>query len=127
MRQSLKMNNLENAIKGTDWSTILDNEDTEDSCCTFLNTISEIITSYTKRVKHKHLPWLNDSLWQQMKERDSALKRALKTGNSSDRYTFTGLRSKVLRNIRKAKADFFISIINEAQGNGKLIWRNLNK
>ena len=49
------MNNLENAIKGTDWSTILDNEDTEDSCCTFLNTISEIITSYTKRVKHKHI------------------------------------------------------------------------
>ena len=39
-----ELNNLENAIKGTDWSTILDNEDTEDSCCTFLNTISEIIT-----------------------------------------------------------------------------------
>ena len=57
--------------------------------------------------RRKNLPWLNDSLWQQMKERDSSLKRALKTVDSSDKYTFTGLRNKVLRNIRKAKEDFF--------------------
>ncbi len=54
-------------------------------------------------------------------------KVALKSGHSSDRLTFTTLRNKVLRNLRKSKAELFIRIINEAQGNGKLIWRNLNK
>jgi len=65
-----------------------------------------------------------------MKERDSALKRALKSGHCSDQLTFTTLRKKVLRNLRKSKAEvflYFIRIIIEAQGNGKLIRRNLNK
>lgn len=62
-----------------------------------------------------------------MKERDFALKRALKSGHSNDRHIFTSLRNKVVRNIRKAKAEFFIRVIDEARGNGKLIWKNLNK
>ena len=41
--------------------------------------------------------------------------------------TFTSLRNKVVRNLRKAKADFFIKVIEGAWGNGKLIWENLNK
>ena len=124
--------NLENAINQIDWSDLLTNRDTEVSCSTFFSTLNEIRANFTRKVKQKHgqkttLPWLNDTLWQQMKDRDSALKRALKSGHSSDRLIFTTLRNKVLRNLRKAKADFFIRIINEAQGNGKLIWGNLNK
>ncbi len=37
----------------------------------------------------------------------AALKRSLKSGHSSDRLTFTTLRNKVLRNLRKSKAEFF--------------------
>lgn len=73
------------------------------------------------------LPWHNDALWQQMKERDFALKRALKSGHCNDRHIFISLRKKVVRNIRKTKAEFFIRIIDDARGNAKMNWKNLNK
>ncbi len=36
------------------------------------------------------------------------------------------LRNKVVKSLRKAKADFFLRIINEARGNSKTIWNKLN-
>ncbi len=36
------------------------------------------------------------------------------------------LRNKVVKTLRKAKADFFLRIINEARGNSKTIWNKLN-
>lgn len=54
-----------------------------------------------------------------MKERDSALKRSLKTKLYSDRHRFTSLRNQVIKVIRKAKANFFITVINE----GKFIYK----
>lgn len=127
-----EMNNFENALRQIDWSSLLHSEDIRNSSDMFLTTINKIISSFTRKVKNKSrqkmtLPWLNDALWQQMKERDFALKRALKSGHSNGRHIFISLRNKVVRNIRKAKAEFFIRIIEDARGNGKIIWKNLNK
>jgi len=52
-----------------------------------------------------------------MKERDLALKLANKTKSTHDRGRFTMLRNKVVRSLRKAKADFFITIIEKSNGN----------
>ncbi len=60
-----------------------------------------------------------------MKERDISLKRALTTKSTTDRHRFTSLRNKVTKAIRYAKANFFITIINEAKGNTKLIWKQI--
>lgn len=62
-----------------------------------------------------------------MKNRDNALKQSLKTRTTSDRQIFTSLRNKVSRMTRKAKAEFYIETIKGSNGNGKLIWNNLNK
>ena len=35
------------------------------------------------------------------------------------------LRNNVIKELRKAKANFFITIISEASGNPKLIWSDL--
>ena len=51
-----------------------------------------------------------------------------RTGSFLDSCIFTALtalRSKVGRNIKKQK--FFHTVINEAEGNGKVILENLNK
>uniref|UniRef100_A0AAR2J957 Reverse transcriptase domain-containing protein n=1 Tax=Pygocentrus nattereri TaxID=42514 RepID=A0AAR2J957_PYGNA len=127
-----EMHNLENALKQIDWPNILSCKDIDDNCDIFLSTINKVMSSFTRKVQSKPrqretLPWLNDALLQQMKERDFALKRTLKTGLNNDRLIFTSLRNKVVRNIRKAKAEFFIKIIDNARGNGKMIWQNLNK
>lgn len=62
-----------------------------------------------------------------MKERDLSLKRALKSKQANDKRTFIMLRNKVTKEIRYAKANFFISIISEARGNTKLIWKQIQK
>jgi hypothetical protein len=62
-----------------------------------------------------------------MKERDYALKIALRSKLEHDRRSFTMLRNKVLKEIRQAKANFFINIIGEAKGHSKLILENLKK
>ena len=124
--------NLNRALQQTDWSNILCCQDVESGCHNFVKTTDKVVSPFLKSVKcgprsNNTLPWINGALWQQMKERDYALKRSLKTGHRSDRQIFTSLRNKVTRNLRKAKADFFIKVIEEARGNGKLIWENLNK
>lgn len=61
-----------------------------------------------------------------MKERDQALKIANKI-NQLITGRFTMLRNKVVRSLRKAKADFFLTIIEKSNGNAKIIWNQLRK
>lgn len=62
-----------------------------------------------------------------MKKRDFALKVALKSKLITDRQIFTNLRNKVVNELRKAKAKFFMDIIKDGKGNSKLMWSNINK
>lgn len=87
-----EINNFENALRQIDWSSLLHSEDIRNSSDMFLTTINKIIY-FTRKVKNKSrqkmtLPCLNDALWQQMKERDCALKRALESGHSNGRAHF---------------------------------------
>ncbi len=61
-----------------------------------------------------------------MKKQDLALKTANRSKFSHDRQHFAMLRNKVVKTLRKAKADFFLRIINEPRGNSKTIWNKLN-
>ena len=62
-----------------------------------------------------------------MKDKDLALKRLLMSNRVNDKRIFVTLRNKSTKEMRKAKANFFISIINEAKGNTKLIWTQIQK
>ena len=83
---------------------------------------------FCKKVSHslnKHnLLWLNEDLWRLMKQRDSALKTALKSGIPHKRK-FQGLRNKVVKELRQAKANYFIKLINESKGNSKSLIHSL--
>ncbi len=61
-----------------------------------------------------------------MKNRDSALKMATKSGRDIDRLCYKGLRNKVIRDLRVAKSSYYLHQLNEAKGNSKLIWKNVN-
>jgi len=63
--------------------------------------------SYSSKV---HLPWLNEQLWKLMKQRDLALKAALKSKLPHERQ-FQNLRNKVVKELRQAKANYFIKLI----------------
>lgn len=55
------------------------------------------------------------------------MKRALKSKQANDKRTFIMLRNKTTKEIRNAKANFFISIISEARGNTQLIWKQIQR
>lgn len=78
-----------------------------------------------KRRKRETLPWLNDNIWQMMKQRDLALKKATKTKLDTDILIYKGLRNKVVNELRSAKSSFYIHALNEAKGNGKNIWKHI--
>ncbi|XP_046707928.1 uncharacterized protein LOC124387560 [Silurus meridionalis] len=84
-----------------------------------------------QQIKHKHnkniLPWMNTDILKLMKERDCALKNSMKSRSASAKILFTTLRNKTVKAIRKAKADFFLTIIENAKGDPKIIWNQLKK
>ena len=87
--------------------------------------IAEFSRSIRSRNKKNSLPWINADILKLMKERDLALKMAIRTKFYHDKYHFAMLRNKVITGLRKARADFFIAIISEARGNPKVIWTQL--
>lgn len=121
---------FENAIEGINWSDCLEGTDVEEKRQSVISAIQSVIHRFQKVIKTKHsqkrvLPWIKGDIWKLMKERDSALKTTNKSKINADRHTFVMLRNKVTKQIRKAKAKYFIDVINEAKGNTTAIWKRL--
>jgi len=78
-------------IAGLKWNDILTSRDIDYGCNTFFNKINSVreekfTVGVKKKFKHKNnLPWFNETLWKLMKNRDSALKKAIKSGRDIDR------------------------------------------
>ena len=73
-----------------------------------------------------NLPWFSENLWQLMKSRDAALKKAIKTKRDTDTLDYKGLRNKVFKELRLAKSRFHLQLLSEAKGNSKEIWKSIN-
>ena len=97
-----------------------------------MSAFGQIIGKYTKTKTQKPnakrcLPWFNSTLWDLMKKKDASLKKAFKSGLDTDRLTYKGLRNKVIMQLRKAKAHFFLEIIREAKWNSKILWKSIDQ
>lgn len=123
---------LENELKNVPWNDIVQWVNTNQSCDELMTKIKDIITKYTKTQTRKQgtkkkIPWINETIWNLMKKRDSALKRANKTCQNVDRMAFKSLRNKVTALLRKARADFHLEIIKAAKGNIGQLWKSIDK
>lgn len=90
----------------------------------FVNKLKEVMSSFASRAsrrgnKGKCLPWLDQNCRDLLNLRDEVLKQYLKSGLSTDRLKFAQAHNKVIQTIRKPKANFSVSIIESAKGNGK--------
>ena len=61
-----------------------------------------------------------------MKNRDYLLKKVLKSGLDTDMRLFKNHRNRVVNELKKAKAYFFIDIIQQTKGNNHLLWKHIN-
>lgn len=89
--------------------------------------IKKCTCRHTQRKRRSSLPWINADVLKKMKERDLALKRAIKTNRPHDKHHFAMRRNAVTSMLRKSRANFFLAIISEARGNTKLVWDQLKK
>ncbi len=127
-----QLQNLSEGIKNIDWEETFSSNNIETSCDSFLDKIKNVMSPLTRRGRRRAktrnaLPWLDQNCRDLMKFRDSLLKQHLKSGLLTDRLKFTHMRNKVIQTLRKAKANFFISVIEDAKGNGSKVWQTLNK
>ena len=103
---------FDNEINNMDWSDILSSENLELCCQLFTSKIDVVRDKYTVKSQRKNrnkvnLPWFSENLWQLMKNRDTALKRAIKTKRDTDLLVYKGLRNRVIKELRLAKSRFF--------------------
>lgn len=120
---------VDNELNALDWSTTLDNDDVHNCCKEVMNKVEGIISKFLKPQKHlkkRTLTWINEELKKLMKERDLALKKSVKTKLSSDINIFKSLRNQITKNIRKAKAEYYITTITEAKGSPLIMWKQIN-
>ena len=124
--------NVDKALKDMDWSDFMACNDVNVGSDLLLSKLNEVMLPYSKRGRPGRrntntLPWLNPDCFKLIKKRDQLLKKSIKSGLNIDRLNFTRARNKVTAELRKAKADFFIQIIDNAKGDGRKIWQNINK
>jgi len=119
------------AINNIKWDEILLENDLEISSQILTEKLQSTIHEFSIRIKCKNkkqsLPWMNEKILKLMKERDNALKISTNSKMSTDRFKFVKLRNTVTRELRKAKADFFIIIAENSNGNSKAIWSQIQK
>lgn len=124
-----KQDDFKAAIKNIKWDELLPVNDLEMTSQIFTEKLQSTIHEFSIRIKCKNkkqsLPWMNEKVLKLMKERDNALKIATKSKMSLDRYNFVRLRNTVTRELRKAKAYFFIIIAENSNGNSKVIWSQI--
>jgi len=128
-----ELENFHMTINKVNWNEIITGRNVEEDSERFINTIQSVAQKFTKTSQFKKkskkncLPWLSTDLLKLMKDRDHVLKDFLKFKLPIDRQKFVMLRNRVTRELRKAKANFFISIIHESKGNTTQIWEHIKK
>ena len=100
-------------------------------CDRIISKITGILKKYSKTMKSSKkkevLPWLDDNLKSLMKKRDLVLKKFIKNKRQSDLLLFKSLRNKTTAAFRKTKANYFLTIIKNSNGNSKLLWEQIDK
>lgn len=124
--------NLGATLKEVVWDKVFSNKNIENYSDEFVIAVNETMTPFIKKINKKrrkgnNLPWITGECWKLMKERDQLLKKSLKSGLTTDRQKYNSIINKVMQTIKRAKVDFFMNTIEEAKGNGKMIWQNINK
>lgn len=118
-------------IQKVNWNDLSHNDGINQFCTQFIDTIKNVMDKFDKKMCNKnkkaHLPWLTDEIWNLMKRRDYLLKKVLKTGIDTDMRLFKDCRNKVVRQVRNAKANFFIELITQAKGNNQLVWKHIKE
>ncbi len=93
-----KKEDFKNAMQSIKWDDLMKSDNLEYTSQYLTDKLHKLIKEFSKKSRNKNkrasLPWINDTLFQMVKERDQALKISVKSKLITDRHKFTSLRNK---------------------------------
>ena len=116
-------------LRQVPWHVALNNyKDIDDCVDTRSKLFSEVAESHapirTTQVRGFSIPWLNPNISDLMSKRDCHLKKAKGNKCSIHWRLYRDLTNKVTQSIKKAKSDYYTSLIIESsKSSGKDFWR----
>ena len=124
-------NILCNYLDNCDWSLVLNSNCVNTAWSNFtqiFNTVLNKIAPYRViRIKQSTEPWMTSSILDLIRTRDH-MRYCLDRGfpNASFRE-FTAIRNKVQREIKKARASYFKTKLEDSQGDPRKLWQHLKQ
>jgi hypothetical protein len=77
------------------------------------------------RIKTRTEPWITHAILEKIRKRDKIRKLILKGNKDVTYQDFTALRNEVQREVKKAKASYFQSKLEDSMGDPKRLWTHL--
>ena len=77
------------------------------------------------RVKQRSNPWMNSHILAGIRERDKLLSQFKRNKDSSLYDAYCKVRNSVQRDIKRAKANYFLNKVKQSSGNSDKLWRLL--
>ena len=120
--------NLVNAISAADWSEVYCS-DVNKAWGTFKEIFISLIDSIAPvkeiRLKKRTEPWMNNDILESIRLRDQLLHRFNKSRDPDLYSNYCKVRNKIQRDVKHAKARFFLDKIDENKNNPKKLWQHL--
>ena len=85
--------------------------------------IMEICIPHTNAKVKRNPPWLNRSILNAIKKRDTLFRSAKASGNLSDRLKYNRKRNQVVSMLRESKKNYFDNQLNQADA--KVFWKTV--
>lgn len=127
--RNFNRDNFRNEISQQDWSF----DESEDPNLVwsnwktkFLRVVNSHAPIRTRRAKLNNSPWINSVLKNDMRCRDAAKKKAIKTKNPHDWANYRKLRNKINNNVKTTKASYYHNSLIQSEGNSRRTWKTIN-
>ncbi|XP_071959528.1 uncharacterized protein [Antedon mediterranea] len=130
--KNYNVNNYLEKLNDIDWSVVTNNDDVNIAWLTLKDIIIKVIDSIAPikkvRLKQNIAPWFTSEIANEIKVRDTLLKKFKKDKSNLDIYKYyCASRNKAQRLIKKAKSNYFLNKIDENKDNPKKLWKTLKQ
>ena len=107
-------------LRKENWIDIQKFDDIDDAVKKWEDMVTSVINKHmplkTKRMRKKYSPWLNESIYELMKQRDNIKRRAIRQKSEYLWKEYKKLRNKVTFVIRKTKRQYYVDKLAECPG-----------
>ncbi len=112
-----------------DWSPVLSSQTVDAAWGNFkpifAGIVDQVAPKRVVRIKQGTEPWITPTILDMIKRRDKIRAQLKKNYPGVSYLDYSVLRNQVQREIKKAKASFFKSKLDESMGDSKKLWNNL--